>query len=104
MFSLMPTAISCRSADPTAASGVEQLSRAVSSRGDWCRAHLHSDQPEEVWKVGQEIEGCFSKRALERIYNLEHNQDSHTVCFDKTTLGHSAGVCDKAESARGRKH
>lgn len=90
MFSLMPTAISCHSADPTAAPGAEQPSRAVSSRGGWCRARSHSDQPEEVWKVGQETEGCFGKRVLEGIYNLEHNQDFHTVCFDKTTLGHKA--------------
>lgn len=56
MFSLMPTAISCHSVDPSG-SGC----RAVSSRGGWCLARSHSDLPGEVGKVGQETEGCFSK-------------------------------------------
>lgn len=43
--------------------------------------------------MGQETEGCFSKRVQERIYNLEHNQDSLIVCFDKSNRGRSAGVC-----------
>lgn len=80
--------------------GVERRGRAVSSRGGWCRARLLSDGLGEVWKVGQEIDGCFGKRGLKRIYNLEHKQISLTVCFENSTSGHSAGGCQRRECQR----
>lgn len=55
MFSLMPTAISCSSADPSS-SGCR-----AERRGGWCPARSHSDDPQEVQKVGRETEGCFSR-------------------------------------------
>lgn len=53
-------------------------------------AHLCSDQQE------QSVEGGTGNGGLEGIYNLEHRQDSLTVCFYRTTYSpHGEGVMEQ---------